>query len=224
MQINEIRPGIFHIVAPTQYILTMSFMRLQEFYESPYPEIRGRLFSIEQYMDLYAERTGNFTYLTDWSGFNIPGNVVTEFYNMYAHLTSDLALNHKERLLMKLLWPMTRSKKKFYVIGTYQKGKRRMSEASTVRHEIAHGYFYLNETYRNEMSALVSQFKFKQKFGKDILKLGYNKSVLVDEIQAYLSTSSMEYLKKRFPSSRLNGFEVPKEFGRTFMNYQDDSK
>ena len=54
-------------------------MRVQEYYESRYPSIKGKYFPIEDFMDIYSEKNGNFTYTLDWGGFNIPGNIYMEW-------------------------------------------------------------------------------------------------------------------------------------------------
>jgi len=175
-------------------------------------------------MDLYAKSQGNFTYATDWSGFNIPGHVVKEFYAKYWHVTSEKTLNHKERALLKMLAPLIKSKKKFYVIGTFKDKKNKVGTTSIINHEIAHGLFYLNVEYKKQMTKLVSEFKSKKKFGVDLLKKGYSKPVIEDEIQAYLSTSSLSDLKKCFGCFLDPIIRVPKDFKETFTRFEESRK
>lgn len=54
-------PGVIRLEFKNQYECCSSFMRLQEFYESPFKEIRGRFFKLDQFMDVYAKKQGNFT-------------------------------------------------------------------------------------------------------------------------------------------------------------------
>ena len=72
---QEIFPNCFILNFKTQYELSSTFMRVQEFYESPFKNIKNKLFSHIQFMDTYANEYGNFTYTSDWAGFNVPGNV-----------------------------------------------------------------------------------------------------------------------------------------------------
>ena len=60
----------------------MHFLRAQEFYESPFPEFKGKNFNLIDYMEKYAKAYGDnvFTYPGDWCGFNIPSNVLKECY------------------------------------------------------------------------------------------------------------------------------------------------
>lgn len=49
--------GMIHINASSQYEIASMFMRVQEFYESKYSTIRGKYFTVEEYMDTYRTRT-----------------------------------------------------------------------------------------------------------------------------------------------------------------------
>jgi len=53
------KSNIYLVIAPSQYILAATFMRFQEYHESP--EFKGRIFTVEEYMDWYAKTYGNFT-------------------------------------------------------------------------------------------------------------------------------------------------------------------
>src|ERR1700730_3525707 len=75
---STIGKGIYLLRFKTQYQLTATFLRVQEHYESP--RFHGRIFSLEQYMDWYASRYGNFTYYQDWAGFNVPSTALQPFY------------------------------------------------------------------------------------------------------------------------------------------------
>ena len=81
MRLKQVYPGLYFLKFPNQYELTM--IRLQEFYESPYKNIRGKHFTLEQYMDAYAKHKGNFTYCSDWNGFNIPSIVIQDFFIIF---------------------------------------------------------------------------------------------------------------------------------------------
>ena len=75
---NAIGEGIFLVRFDTQYALASTFLRIQEHYESS--RFRNRVFTLEEYMDWYAERFGAFTYYQDWSGFNVPSTAFDPFY------------------------------------------------------------------------------------------------------------------------------------------------
>src|SRR5512138_554281 len=75
---TKIADRIFVVRFDTLYELASTFLRFQEHYESP--RFRNRIFSLEEFMDWYAEKTGAFTYFTDWSGFNVPSSTFEAFY------------------------------------------------------------------------------------------------------------------------------------------------
>lgn len=89
--------GVLHFIFPNQYSLTSSFMRVQGFYESSFPDIKNNVFELEHFMDRYAEHFDNFTYTTDWEGFNVPGDVLISFKKKFKRLLN------KEKTLFSLI-------------------------------------------------------------------------------------------------------------------------
>lgn len=199
---TEILPGIISLRFENQYDTCSTFMRLQEFYESPFREIKGKFFTLEKYMDRYAKAKGNFTYTSDWGGFNVPGHVVVSFFDVFKDDLLD-----KEKILCLHLWP--KFSQKFYVIAHFgEKMKvdwsKKESLHTTLAHEVAHGLFYLDDNYQKAALELVNGLSedVKAKIKEKLLGTGgYCKSVLKDETQAYLSTSSEDYLKSHFGCS-----------------------
>lgn len=180
--------GIILFHAETQYELTSTFVRIQEFYESPFPEIRGNYFDLMTFMDRYVENNAKtekgpeFTYFTDWAGFNVPGHVVKEFFRIF----NDL--NHKEQFLKDNLESYLSNNEKFYIIGTY--GNPSSKLLGTVLHECAHAYYYIDAQYKNSTDEIVATLpqNFKQSVYSYLASIGYTESVFDDELQAYVST------------------------------------
>jgi len=80
-KIKEVKPNIFAVIVKDNYDRAMLFCRGQEYYESPNKKFRGKYFSIWDYMKWYSEEYGRgFSYGSDWSGFNIPFDVLRECY------------------------------------------------------------------------------------------------------------------------------------------------
>lgn len=184
---------IVRVVGYTQYILTSTFLRLQEFYESPYENINGQYFTLEEYMDTYATEMGNFTYCSDWSGFNVPGHIFKNFVDVF-----DGRLLEKEKELIAQILELTKGLDKFYIIG------HKVGEERTLDHEVAHALYYLNEDYRREADEIISkidEFEYARAMYY-LLSKGYMQGVIDDEIQAYLSTDTFKHLKKRFIDSK----------------------
>jgi hypothetical protein len=205
-------PGVIHLLFKNQYETCSTFMRLQEFYESPFKQIRGKLFSLEQLMDLYAKQQGNFTYTCDWGGFNVPGHVVDEFFRLY-----DGQLLEKEKDLRELVKDKAGKiavGSKYYVIGMYGE--------ECLDHELAHALYYLNDDYRRQVNGLVKALpeSVKSAIAKWLLDKGYSKPLIVDETNAYLTTDDQEELTKRFGKAVGKRYAKYEPFRRAF----DDAK
>lgn len=198
MQIKNTKHNIVLLMADTQYEVASTFMRLQEFYESP--KFRGRFIDLESYMDWYASEYDNFTYTTDWSGFNVPGEVVRKFFSVHSK-----NLLQKELSLYNLLADWIKSKKKFYVIATYEKSFDD-GGGSVIDHELAHAMFYMFEEYREAMTEHVMRLPkaYRNAVKEALTGLGYHGDVITDETQAYLATSTTPYLKNEFTNKKVN--------------------
>ena len=47
-EVKKIKPNIYSVIIKDDYDRAMVFCRYQEFYESPYNEIRGKFFTLEK--------------------------------------------------------------------------------------------------------------------------------------------------------------------------------
>lgn len=205
MQIKR-KGKIIYISFDSRYQVASTFMRLQEFHESPSRKIRGKYFSLEQFMDEYANMAGNFTYCSDWTGFNVPGRIYQKFIK-----TFSLDLLEKEKKMIALLEKVIKfGEDDFYLIGTWNDGD--------ITHEEAHAFFAMSSVYRKTMRKLVGNYKRKNEVAKWIRDMGYDKSVVVDEIQAYLATSDREYL---LDSNFKKSWYVPKAFSNYFNEFKE---
>ena len=215
----EVAEGIFSLKFNTQYDVASTFMRMQEFYESPYRELRNKYFTLEKCMDVYAKAVGNFRYTIDWAGFNVPGKVVRKFVRAFGVEEDDLL--RKEQQLIDLMESEIRSNKNFYLIGHSEKVNDKVTKDnmfSVLAHEVAHGKYHLNKQYKKAMMDLIKATSTGVIFNMttNLLAMGYTHSVLSDEIQAYLATSEPDYLKKKF---KINKKDVPKEFSKVFEQF-----
>jgi hypothetical protein len=171
---SKVAKGIYLLRFKTQYELAATFLRVQEHYESP--QFHGRIFSLEQYMDWYAARYGNFTYYQDWSGFNVPSTALQPFYDgRFDPLTG------KEKRLLRLFENL---RERFYVIGIYGSGAK-----SSLTHELAHALFFIDPGYRQAVRAAMRGYDTSA-LEKALAKAGYAKHVIPDEVQAYLVAPS----------------------------------
>jgi hypothetical protein len=199
-KIKQVKPRIFLFEFTDQYSMCMHFLRYQEFYESPNPKFRNKSFSILEYMEWQSKNqgNGNFTYPTIWGGFNIPSQVMSHcLRNIPDHNKYDDTMHHAYReCINKIRIDENISSYefdgKFYIIGAMK------DSATTIQHEVAHGFYYLNKDYKKEMDKLVKALpaKIRKDMETMFIKMGYTKQVFVDEIQAYFSTTEnlAEYL------------------------------
>jgi hypothetical protein len=213
-EVVEILPNIHGVSIKDQYQRTMLFCRYQEFYESPYKEIRGKFFTWEKFMMVYKNKMGknHFTYPYDWSGFNIPSKIIekglTQFNKdkgPYDEIMNDIYY-HCENYPLKSEKPRT----KWYLIGYG-------NDVSTLNHEVAHGLYYTNKKYKSEMDLLILNIKKKHynQMKKVLVGMGYvdDKKIIDDEIQAYISTG----LIKGFNDEEIKKYKP--EFEMVFKKY-----
>ena len=173
---------IWHVESDDRWELAMTFLRMQEYYESPDLRFRGKIFSLESYMDWYVREFskqnktyGAFTYALDWAGFNVPCSVVRMVYESFPeHSTKET------RLFKELRAQDAFSEERFYLIGNRRGAK------SFFDHEYRHAIFALNNEYANAMREAITQFAVPG-LRKWILA-HYAPTVLDDEIQAFALT------------------------------------
>lgn len=214
--VKEILPKIFAVSIKDRYQRAMLFCRYQEFYESPYLQIRGRFFTWEHFMMVYKEKRNQelFTYPEDWTGFNIPSDIIRkgldEFYHKdkgpYDEIMNDIWYYCENNPLK-----FNKPRSKWYLIGVDY------SDSNTMKHEIAHGLYYTNSQYKTEMNDLISNFKSSQyiRLKKKLVQMGYrdDKKIIYDEIQAYFSTG----LDDKFSNNEFK--KLQKEFKNVFNRY-----
>jgi|SRR3989339_238508 len=196
---KKITKNIYLLIFKNQYDITSTFLRFQEFYESP--KFQGKIFTLEEYKKWYSKlKGGKFTYYTDWNGFNIPSKVLIPFYEGKFN-----PLSEKEKQILDLF---KNDKGKYYIIAIHKRDK---NYKETLKHEIAHGLFYTQPKYKSVIIKLIKRFKLEEA-KKTLLKAGYSKEVLDDEIQAY-SIDSSGKLKPSIPR------ELKKEIRKIFLKF-----
>lgn len=184
-KLKEIYKGIFLVTIKDKYDLAMTFCRLQEYYESPFKQIRGKTFTVTEFQKIYAQKFGDgiFTYPADWSGFNIPGNVLDDFMSV---TFNDWGTEY-DLVIDEIHWKITDEYESYndtdpyYLIGAEPK------EKNTIKHELCHALYYLDNHYRESVNSIISQLNrsvFAQ-FRSHLLNIGYSKHVITDEINAY---------------------------------------
>lgn len=186
------------VQADTQTVLCETFMRFQEYYESP--KFRNTIFTIGQLKNWYSETYGADTYNRDWSGFNFPHTVLCPFrQGLFDPLTPY------EQELLDLFRYRTDN---FYVIGA--------NDEETIRHELAHALYYNNVLYKNQINQICKIYnKQLQPIKKYLISKGYCEDVLNDEIQAYVTDNSDDFIIKNLDS------EIIDKLNKTYNMHKD---
>jgi hypothetical protein len=211
-EVVEIKPRVYCVMVDDNYDRAMLFCRYQEFYESPYKQFRGKPFTWAEYMRFYKnDRKENvFTYPYDWSGYNIPSNIMHKANHIfckdteYDQIMNDIyfycAIDSQNK--------NNGTRCDWYLIGASSK------DLKTMDHEIAHGLYFTNKEYKKSVKKLINAIKPKHYdiLKKKLIKMGYadDKKIIDDEIQAFMSTG----LYNTFDNETFKKYE--KEFIKNF--------
>jgi len=214
-KIEEVRPNVFAVIVKDHYHRAMLFLRVQEFYESPNPEFRGKNFNIWDYIEWYSRRNKDvFTYPFDWGGFNIPLEVA---YNCYDTLVDSYTpYDEVMENIIHQIYELNSDDCNGYIIGAPS------TDDDTFEHEVCHGLYATNKQYRELVDEVTIAIPLKdyQKFRNNLFKMGYNGIVIDDEIQAYLSTN-YDYSKFSKGVSRKLCKELHKQYKQIFNRYEN---
>jgi hypothetical protein len=181
---------VIHLQFDNSWDMCDGLMRFQEHYESP--KFRGLIFTRDEFEKWYKDDTQStsFNYHYDWSGFNFPSYIVEPFLEgKFDPLTPAEA---------KILDALRGIKLPYYVIGT---SGSLADEDITMKHELAHALFYLDETYKQSCLDIVKDAEQKESkefndFTSYLKSIGYCDSVIYDEIQAYSICGGVGMVKR----------------------------
>jgi len=206
---REIVKGCFFLLFESQKELASTFLRFQEYYESP--EFKDKIFTLEQFKSWYiknspkGKETGEFTYYEDWNGFNIPSKVLKAFYESKFN-----PLSNEEKQLLDLF---KNEKNEFYIIAAHKNYENR---EGLINHELAHYLFLKNEDYKKKILEILNKFDTK-KLKKELDSLGgYNQEVIDDEVQAHCISSTPGKLKTNISK------ELIKQIQEVFNKYKNN--
>ncbi len=207
MTVEKIKPYLHHIQFPNQHDMSVCMLRFQEYYESP--EFKGKFFTLDEFKPWYSNKFGNgeFTYYKDWSGFNIPSEILKPFYE---GKFNPLSKEEKE-----LLNKFTDVEGDFYIIATFE-NYQHLEE--TFRHEVAHAMFRFNKEYKDEIKNILNGKDFKELQKVLTEDWGYHKDVLEDETHAFILTNDILLKQHGVDIDELYGSTV-EEIKKVFDKY-----
>jgi len=201
-KIKEIYPKIFAVEVKDSYQRAMLFLRFQEYYESAFPEFRGKFFDIFEYMERYrtgdrgSSNPGLFTYPKDWSGYNVPGEMVQTCLEHVLDIRNGILPTPYDFIMRDILNQIKvhlNPNESYYLLGVDD------LKSSITDHEVCHGLFHVDKKYKRGVLKLLEKVdsKIYNRLKNILLTMGYCEEVIPDEIQAYLSTgitSSMKFV------------------------------
>ncbi|PIN90562.1 hypothetical protein COU60_01335 [Candidatus Pacearchaeota archaeon CG10_big_fil_rev_8_21_14_0_10_34_76] len=160
------------LLYPDKRTLCETHLRPQEHYESP--KFRGKIFTLTEFVPWYKQdrNTDEFTYYSDWNGFNVPSKSFEAFFDGRFDPLSD-----KEQALINFAKNLPRP---FYLIATH---KPHPGAAGVVRHELAHALWATNPGYMQEAERLVKSSDPRGLIDH-LRSVGYDDSVIWDEVHA----------------------------------------
>lgn len=210
--VYEVSPKVYAVHVIDDYSRAMLFLRAQEYYESPYPEFRGRKFNVFDYMNRYRTQWNKavFSYTEDWMGYNVPSTSIEQCYGELDHETD--MITPYDHNMMNVLWYIRKHQPrgKFYLLGVDS------LDSWVMNHEMAHALFFTNPEYKKEMMELLIQMpsSITDKLNSHLLDEGYTESVLADEAHAYLATGLQDEMVK------IKGIKTwAKKFSTIFKKY-----
>ena len=63
--LKNLYPGVYLCTIKDMYDLTMTFCRVQEFYESPFKQIRNKKFLLLEFMKLYSKKNLSLIHISE---------------------------------------------------------------------------------------------------------------------------------------------------------------
>lgn len=197
MKATLITPTRLLLEFPTRKEMTLSCFRISEFKEGK-PEIKGRYFTPDEFIDAYSDEKGDLDYFSYWEGFNFSKKNLLDFFIEFCHVgdaffDSRLFSKREHRISVASI----QLPEDGYIIAMVE------GDEMTLKHETAHGLFFENEEYRKKATEIVNSLgeEVIEKYRTHLVgEMDYNESVLIDEIHAYLVAFDQEEHDECFPS------------------------
>lgn len=211
---NLLNGNILHLEFDNIKDQTIALFRPSEYYESPHKDINGKNFTFEDFLINYVKPNGEMTFFKDWPAFNIPGHVLSEFYSM-----NYKSLSNYEKVVYNLVQSNIDTTKPYYLISNLK------GDIEGYEHELAHAIWYLDENYKDEMRNCFKSITplVDRKIMDGFKEIGYPmkiKSIITDELQSWLATSTKQTFKDEFGLTIKEVGKIHTQFREVFDKYQ----
>ena len=166
--------------------MTLSNFRISEFKEGK-DGIKGTFFTVEKFLDVYSDEKGDIDYFSYWEGFNYSKKELLDF---------DALFNDKSERELSIILAAKGIDDDGYIICMEE------GDEITLKHELAHGYFFEDKRYAAAATALVhsmSESVFNA-FRDYLYEMDYNDGNMIDEMHAYLVAYDVEEWNECFES------------------------
>lgn len=193
---RRLRDRLYELRFEDRYEMCMTFLRYQEFYESPRYE--GRKFTLAEYMSWYAKsqsKNNSFSYPQDWGGFNIPADIIKKVRG-----SGIDDPNHYDALMSSIYTIISSQCDDAYLIGVCR-------DAKLDPHETTHAMWHIDTVYRNGCKSIFQEThpELIDKLKMILFEIGYTEVTALDEVQTYLTTG--DGIFKKAKAIKLPGYK-----------------
>lgn len=195
-------PEVLLVIFPTRARMTHTLCRLQEFYESADPSIRGSVFTHSDLLRSLMSDNGSVNYFQDTAGINFPRHALESFIVLFASTISD-----EEREFYDYLCDLEH---RYQAPFKYFLAVDASATDADSNHELSHALWHCRSSYRIPCQHLLHTLRNQspQLFHflcQAMRRIGYHPDVWEDEIVAYLSTSSQIELESELCEGDADG-------------------
>lgn len=201
---QEVCEGVFMVTYSSHKKLCNAVMRMIIRYDHEIEPMSLRKFKLA-YKYLYNKK--DFSFHEDWDGFLLTSEMMSHFYKGHWN-----PLSLQEQKLLKTFKSLYSKGKKFAVIAVSE-----TSTPSTLKHEVAHALFAINDNYHKEVYKVLDSINLKDVY-RILRKQGYHEKDLDDEAHSYLM-NNLNWLKEQGLKSYSSYFEVSAKLNYIFEKY-----
>lgn len=168
--------------------MNLANFRISEFSEGK-EGLRFQYSTPDQFIDAYSDEELNLDYW--WDGFNYSKDTLLKFIKTYSKQLS------KREIEIAMAADIIDDDGYVVAIVT--------GDNITLKHELAHGYYFDTPLYRKTADEIISQIpqEIIDKLKQNLLDINYTPEVLQDEIHAYLTAYDKCEWKELFNNIKL---------------------